>query len=65
MRRQILCATQQRACGSRKCTALPVLWLLAWARAARPPLEREVAQKESDDVAKPDAGEESKREAPE
>ena len=39
------------------------LWLLAWARAARPPLEREVAQKESDDVAKADAGEESKREA--
>ena len=41
------------------------LWLLVWARAARPPLEREVAQKESDDVAKADAGEESKREAPE
>ena len=41
------------------------LWLLAWARAARPPLEREVAQKESDEVSKPDAGEESKREATE
>ena len=39
------------------------LWLLAWARAARPPLEREVAQKDSDDVAKAGAGEESKREA--
>ena len=37
------------------------LWLLAWARAARPSLEREVAQKESDDVPK----EESKREAAE